>query len=160
MNNTLFIGVDPGKSGAIAFIDTVSGDCWTVSNDSTLHDLYQALIDAQVSIGGNESHAIIEKVHSSPQMGVKSAFTFGQSFGQLEALLVGAGISYEYVSPAKWQGDMKCRTKGNKNVTKAAAQRLFPKMKITHANADAILIAEYSRRNAKAKAKPTKRDHE
>ena len=148
MRHTLFIGIDPGKSGSIAFIDTLASDCWTVKNDSTLHDLFQALNDAQMSSAGHESHAIIERVHSSPQMGVKSAFTFGQSFGQLEALLVGAGISYEYVSPSKWQGDMKCRTKGDKNVTKAAAQRLFPKMKITHANADALLIAEYARRNA------------
>lgn len=147
MKRTLFIGVDPGKSGSIAFIDTISGDCWSIKNDSTLHDLHGALMDAQLASGGHHVlHAIIEKVHSSPQMGVKSAFSFGQSFGQLEALLVGAGIPFEYVSPAKWQGDMKCRTKGDKNVTKSAAQRLFPKAKITHANADALLLAEYARR--------------
>jgi hypothetical protein len=40
---------------------------------------------------------------------------------------------------------MQCLTKGDKNVSKAAAQRLWPKLKITHANADALLIAEYGR---------------
>ena len=38
---------------------------------------------------------------------------------------------------------MKCLTKGDKNVTKSAAQRLYPDRKITHADADAILIARY-----------------
>jgi hypothetical protein len=41
---------------------------------------------------------------------------------------------------------MKCRSGGDKKITKAAAQRLFPRMKVTHKNADALLIAEYGRR--------------
>lgn len=35
---------------------------------------------------------------------------------------------------------------GDKNVTKAAAQRLFPDQKVVHATADAMLLAEYARR--------------
>jgi hypothetical protein len=41
---------------------------------------------------------------------------------------------------------MRCLTKGDKNVSKARAQELFPALKITHATADALLIAEYGRR--------------
>jgi hypothetical protein len=37
-------------------------------------------------------------------------------------------------------------SKGDKNVTKRKAQELFPSLKITHATADALLIAEYLRR--------------
>jgi hypothetical protein len=55
-------------------------------------------------------------------------------------------IPFEEVSPVKWQKVMGCLSKGDKNVTKAAAQRLFPDIKITHAIADALLIAEYGRR--------------
>jgi hypothetical protein len=42
-----------------------------------------------------------------------------------------------------WQKSLGCLTHGDKNVSKAAAQRLFPGMKITHATADALLIAYY-----------------
>jgi hypothetical protein len=35
---------------------------------------------------------------------------------------------------------------GNKNVTKTRAAQLFPGVKMTHAIADALLIAEYGRR--------------
>jgi hypothetical protein len=37
-------------------------------------------------------------------------------------------------------------SKGDKNVTKRRAQQLFPQLKVTHAIADALLIAEYGRR--------------
>jgi hypothetical protein len=37
-------------------------------------------------------------------------------------------------------------TKGDKNITKRKAQELFPEIKITHAIADSLLIAEYGRR--------------
>jgi len=37
-------------------------------------------------------------------------------------------------------------TGGDKNVSKRRAQELFPEIKITHAIADALLIAEYARR--------------
>ena len=60
--------------------------------------------------------------------------------------LIAAGIPFETVTPAKWQGAMGCRTKGDKNVTKRKAQDLFPGVKVTHAIADALLIAEWGRR--------------
>jgi len=50
------------------------------------------------------------------------------------------------VSPVKWQSALSCLTKGKKNVTKARAQQWFPKIKVTHGIADALLIAEYGRR--------------
>jgi len=89
---------------------------------------------------------LIEKVHSSPQMGVTSAFTFGRSFGFVVGLLTAHKIPFEFVTPQKWQKAMGCLTRGDKNVSKAAAQRLFPSVKMTHANADAVLLAEHCRR--------------
>lgn len=136
-----YIGVDPGKSGAIAFLR--DGKWWAVKNSTTLTDLSDALDDAWD--GG--AYAVIETVHSSPQMGVKSAFTFGQSFGQLEALLVANKIPFDRVRPQAWQKDLQCLTKGDKNVSKRKAQELFPNGdKITHATADALLLAEFARR--------------
>jgi hypothetical protein len=43
---------------------------------------------------------------------------------------------------------MGCLTKGDKNVSKSRAQELFPSIKVTHAIADALLIAEHNRRTA------------
>ena len=81
-----------------------------------------------------------------PKQGVASTFKFGQSFGFLQGILIAAEIPFELVTPQKWQRYLGCRTKGDKNITKARAQELFPDIKCTHAVSDALLIAEYGRR--------------
>lgn len=143
----LYIGIDPGKSGSIGFIDVFSNRAWSFKLDGTDKDIVEGMRDALSTQPGGaaDAYAVIERVSSSPQMGVKSAFTFGQSYGKLEMLLHCIEIRFDYINPAKWQEVLKCRTKGDKNITKAAAQRTFPQLTITHKNADALLIAEYAR---------------
>ena len=138
----LHIGVDPGINGGIAFIPS-TGTPWAHKMPETDKDLMDLLRDA-TSIA--PAKALIELVHSSPQMGVKSAFTFGEGYGRLQMALTAMGIPYERVRPAMWQKAMGCLTKGDKNVSKRKAQELFPDIKVTHAIADALLIAEYNRR--------------
>jgi len=135
------IGIDPGNSGGIAV--NRAGDCRTAClGKMTEQDVGAWLEDHNAGV----DFAYIERVSSSPQMGVKSAFTFGQSYGFLRGCLIAMSIPSEEVSPAQWQRALGCLSKGDKNVTKAKAQQLFPGIKVTHAIADALLIAEYGRR--------------
>ena len=138
----LYIGIDPGLSGGIAFIPT-TGEAWAHKMPETDRDLIDLIRD---SINLFDARAVIELVHSSPQMGVKSAFTFGEGYGRLQMALTALGVPYERVRPAVWQKAMGCLTKGDKNVSKRRAQELFPAIKVTHAIADALLIGEYARR--------------
>ena len=138
----LYIGIDPGLSGGIAFIPA-TGNPWAHKMPETDRDLIDLIGD---SINMSEPRAVLELVHSSPQMGVKSAFTFGEGYGRLQAVLTALRVPYERVRPQKWQQAMGCLTKGDKNVSKRRAQELFPTLKVTHATADALLIAEYNRR--------------
>jgi hypothetical protein len=138
------IGIDPGKHGGIAWI--TDGKPCVEKMPDTLQDLW----DLIQSIGFEvpdfkpyEVKAYIEQVSSSPGMGVVSAFTFGNGFGHLEMALTAASISFERVRPQVWQKAMGCMTKGDKNVSKRKAQELFPQIKVTHATADALLIAKY-----------------
>lgn len=93
-----------------------------------------------------ERYGYMENVHSSPQMGVTSAFTFGHGVGALKMALVACSIPFQLVTPQTWQTKMGCRTGGDKNISKNKAQKLFPSVKVTHAIADALIIAEYGRR--------------
>ena len=82
-----------------------------------------------------------------PKQGISSAATFMINYGQLQGILAALKIPYEFILPQVWQRSMGCLSGGDKNVTKTKAQQLFPNMKgITHALADALLIAEYGRR--------------
>lgn len=134
------IGIDPGTNGGIAWI--TGGKPCVEKMPDTLKDLWELLRD--IDIASEEyCHAYIEQVHSSPQMGVKSAFTFGNGFGHLEMALTAAGIPFTRIRPQAWQKELGCLTKGDKNITKRKAQELFPSLKVTHATADALLIATY-----------------
>ncbi len=140
MNVKGWIGIDPGVSGGMALLRP-QGTTETVAfKHATEKDVYDALCDWP-----DYAFVVIEKVSASPQMGVVSAFTFGASYGLLRGILMGM-YPFEAVTPQKWQRELGCLTRGNKNVSKAKAQQLFPSLKITHSIADALLLAEYARR--------------
>ena len=136
------LGIDPGMSGGVGIIEddgTVVTFAFSKLTEKDIADL----------ISGFEKEgtfAYIENVHSMPKQGVASSFKFGKSFGFLLGCLACAEIPFELVSPQKWQKFMGCLTHGDKNISKAKAQQLFPTLRITHANSDALLIAEYGRR--------------
>jgi crossover junction endodeoxyribonuclease RuvC len=98
------------------------------------------------SIEGLRVTAALEKVHSMPGQGVVSSFKFGMGYGGLRMALLAANIPFRDVQPQAWQRSLGCLTGGDKNISKSMAQQLFPGMKITHAIADALLIAEWLRR--------------
>ena len=145
MSRKLYLGIDPGKNGGIGFV--TESKQWSFNlKEMTDKDIFDALKEV-TEHDYTGIFCYIERVSSSPQMGNVSAFTFGAGFGALKMALVATGIAFDQVSPQKWQWEMKCRSGGDKKVTKRRAQELFPDLKITHANADALLIAEFCRRN-------------
>ena len=153
----IYIGVDPGKSGAIAEIWEPPAHVRAVRASKFADKTPADMCSLFSNLSGGGVFALIEKVHAMPGQGVTSMFSFGYSAGMLEAFLVAAGIPYEFVRPQEWQKEFGLIFRGKnltatekKNRHKAAAQQLFPDMTITHANADALLIAEYCRRTRTA----------
>ena len=152
----IFIGIDPGVSGGIALLREDGSVVRAVAMPATEADLFQLLSDLDRFSGPNDSgpvKAVLERVSASPRMGVVSAFTFGKGYGALLMALTATRISFDLVSPSKWQPAMGVIYSGrakqgqrDKNVSKRRAQQLFPSLTITHAIADACLLAEYSRR--------------
>lgn len=136
----LIVGIDPGASGGITII---KGD---IVSAHKMPDTEADVRDLLLSETFAPRFAFIEAVHSMPKQGVSSSFAFGRSYGFLRGIITGIGIPFEEVTPQKWQKALGCMSKGDKNVTKAAAQRLWPHIRWTHSTADSALIAEYGRR--------------
>lgn len=156
----LFIGIDPGANGGIAMIAPNNGE--PTGNSSafkmpeTEKDTYSLICNltyTEICRLDVETFALIEKVHSMPKQGVASTFKFGMNYGLLRGILIALQIPFDEVTPQKWQKAMGCLTHGDKNISKAKAQQLFPQLKITHATADALLIAEHCRRTYGREAK-------
>lgn len=152
MSRTI-IGIDPGKSGGLALlhgeevIDTEKLDGMTEGDLAILIDKWNC--------EHYRCYAFMEKVNAGPKMASSAAFKFGRNVGMLHMAFVFAGVRLEFITPQKWQKELGLIVKGRglgqddtakKNRNKARAQELFPGIKITHAIADALLIAEYGRR--------------
>lgn len=148
-----YLGVDPGASGAAALItpefqvidivkfteteNEVSRWFWTAKWPDTF---------AEESDDPRRLYAVCEKVNAMPKQGVSSSFKFGASYGFCRGVLAALDIRRDYVRPAAWQKTLGCLSRGDKNVTKAKAAEWFPGVKVTHAMADALLLAAFARK--------------
>lgn len=148
---TIFIGIDPGKSGGIAYINTESGICCTEPySDKALIDLCR-----DESWRGNTEHIMccLEKVGARPGQGVVSMFSFGQSVGYIKGVLEAFRIPYQEITPQKWKREFGLNS--DKAASAEVCRKLFPdvsllatpKCKKPHDGmAEALLMAEYARR--------------
>jgi crossover junction endodeoxyribonuclease RuvC len=137
------VGVDPGRaSGSVSYVCGAESWSWSLSacTEQELWEVFEKL----ATVAG---FAVLERVNAMPRQGVASSFKFGTSYGELRAFLVASRLRFHLVTPTTWQRKMGCLSKGDKKVTRALAQSLFPGVKVTHTNADSLLLAEYGRRN-------------
>ena len=140
------LGIDPGVRGGIAIlnpdgtVERAQGFTPGVEEvvfASSLRGTVEILRD----LGGWICY--VEQVGYMPGDGGRGAFTFGKVYGMILASVMQDGIVVRRVRPMIWQSKLNCLSGGNKNVTKNLAQGLFPGIKVTHAIADALLIARY-----------------
>lgn len=142
----VYIGIDPGATGAMAVIveDTVM--VMDFDNQETLVYLKK--------LHGPLCKAVLEKVSPMPKEGVSSVFKFGVNFGTWIGRLETLRIPFDFVTPQKWRKVMfDSMPKGTdlKAMSVNRALRIYPQMaellkrKKDHNRAEAILLAEYAR---------------
>lgn len=147
---TFFIGIDPGKNGGIAYVDTQDGVSVTMPySDTELIDLCSV-----VSHNWNqEAVCCLEKVSARPGQGVVSMFNFGQSVGYIKGVLESFRIPYQEITPQKWKKEFGLNS--DKAVSSEVCRKLFPEINLLatprckkphDGMAEALLMAEYARR--------------
>ena len=70
--------------------------------------------------------AAVERVTSSPQMEVTSAFCFGRGLGVVDGVIAALGWSVEYVAPQVWKRAFGIRVGAGKDDSRAKACQLLP----------------------------------
>jgi hypothetical protein len=144
----VYMGIDPGKSGGIALL--FGREVIAIRMPDTPADVLEW-------IRGYSSDCIacMEQVGGYAGEGQPGSamFNFGRGYGNLEMALLACEVSFELVSPRRWQKAMGISPRGKtetrtawKNRIKETVQRLFPSEKVTLATADALLIALYRKR--------------
>lgn len=150
----IVIGIDPGLDGAVAIIvDGVPSVFDTpVGKDGKKRRYLVGAMRGILNNGNYGASAAIERVHSMPKQGVASSFGFGEGFGLWQGLLAGLGIPFDLVTPQAWQKVMLAGAAKGKGSSRVRAQQLFPSLAKElnlvkhHGRSDALLIAEYRRR--------------
>ena len=143
-----YIGIDPGKDGALAWI--------SAKGDAEILPFCEAGYVAVLYQMKGNCKAVLERVSARPGQGVTSMFSFGENYGFIRGILEAFSIPYEIVHPQKWKKEFSV-TK-DKATSIKAAKRLFPDVSLKKTErcikdhdgmAEALLMAEYARRHMK-----------
>ena len=149
----LVMGIDPGHSGAFAFVDTIRHtiriyDMPVKTEVKTkVRREVAAPLAARIIQLNMPDHAYLEEVWSSREQQSVNAFTFGDGYGTIKGLLAMGGIPLTKVRPQLWKKTTRCPK--DKNEARFRAMELFPSCAEVFARAkddgraEAALIALY-----------------
>ena len=147
-----YIGIDPGKKGAIAIINSNSEcillfDCPLIGKD-----IDDQAIKSELEGFKDNCFALIEKAQAMPGQGVTSMFNYGEGYGLYKGIFTGLGIPFQEIRPAKWKKEFSLSK--DKALSIQTAKQLYPKqsgelLKTKDGRAEALLLAEYARRHSK-----------
>jgi len=166
--NKIYIGIDPGKSGAVAIInedksvqifDTpttkIETNQKTKSGNKKKKNLYleSEMVNLLKQFQGKNVHIALEKVHSMPGQGVSSMFSMGEGYGLWRGIMSAFQLSYTLITPQSWKKEMLHGLGKEKSISCYRAKQLFPNVELYTKNGraldgrgDALLLAEYARR--------------
>lgn len=149
MTERTYIGIDPGKTGAMCvwtwnsnpekekvhFVDWPKDDN-PLSLVSRLDDFicddeeYGMFDNCADWVWNVNPFCVIEKVSSMPGQGVRSMFSFGKNFGMWLMFLSVHGIRHHLLTPVAWRKNLVTKTDGpdTKSANCTVACRLFPSL--------------------------------
>ena len=162
-----FVGIDPGRHGAIAWIDpdgtanalmapthVYPNGKWDFDREE-MRDILSMLEDSFVAI---------EKVNAAPmcgrRQGTGSMFNFGRGMGIWLGMLAAMNIPFVEVDPRKWKKAILGGTPKDKAAAIDYAARFFPGVdlratprsrKASDGKSDALCLAEYARQTWKTR---------
>ena len=154
----LIIGIDPGISGSICFLDNgkildviempIMAEGKKNKKQVNGSQIYNEILKRTNKFQKKDIRVIVEQVSAMPGQGVTSMFNFGQSFGILKGICSAMQLPIFFVRPAKWKKYFNL-INSEKDASRTRAIEIFPYFssqlsKKKDANkADAILIASF-----------------
>ena len=168
----IFLGVDPGLTGGVASLsgdgklitisDYAKDDSGRVCSQS-LSNIISAIKDFH---GGEDIICCLEKSQAMPGQGVVGMFNYGCTYGITYSTLKLSGAEIIEISPQKWKKEFDLNSNKKAGIIRTKedsvekAIELFPSREASlrrvkksggyvmlHGRSDALLIAEYCRRN-------------
>ena len=158
----LIIGIDPGISGSICFLeDGIIKDVLEMPTMTEGKKNKKQVNGSQIfneisfrikTYEKKNIKVVIEQVSAMPGQGVTSMFNFGQSFGVLKGICAAMQLPIFLVRPIKWKKYFELLN-SQKDSSRTKVIQMFPKisshlsLKKDANKADAILIASFHENN-------------
>jgi len=148
----IFIGIDPGKTGAVCVLSQ-DGEIELID----WHDIIVLdLVDIKARHGDDVCCAL-EVQHAMPKQGLVSTFKTGFGYGQYYGALQALGIAFETVRSQDWMRGLnipaKLELKVRKRKIAEVMQNKYPTAELhgprgglKDGRSDALAIADYLRR--------------
>lgn len=127
------IGIDPGKSGALAVIfdgNVLNTMIMPVAGNAIDINALAIFIHARQVEFGDSLIAYIEKVGAMPGQGVTSMFSFGFSTGIIHGILGAYHIPTYIVAPQTWKKVVLADTKKDKDAAIQYCRRVYPNVSL------------------------------
>lgn len=159
--NKIKLAIDSGWAGAIAV--SYKNQVWTVNSGETYKDIFDDVKQIK-NLADDEGYTIdclLEQVHGMPGQNVKATWSQCENYTAYQVILTCLGISYKLITPKSWQklfvgvpsastnkdmdkkeaNSLKSKAKAErKKYFKERMQMLYPSLKVTLDNADALAI--------------------
>lgn len=158
----IFVGIDPGKHGAVALMDEqrrgIELHACPLGPDGDYDRAAMLGLLRHIFAADSQQPAItLELVHSMPHDGVVQAFDFGRGYGYWQMACTAVGVEPMLVRPEEWKREMLAGLPSGKRSSVEQAIRLFPDASIRNqlygprgglvdGKAEALLLAELGRR--------------
>jgi hypothetical protein len=148
--NMIYVGIDPGQKGGVAFIWDAEQSCEVFPMPDTRNQLCKMLKEY---CNGAAVTCTIEAVHSMPKQGVSSTFKFGKGYGEILGICTALGFQIIEPTPQAWKKAMLAGTDKSKDASIQVAENNFPDVRLVpkgcrkpnNGMAEALLLAEYGR---------------
>lgn len=151
-NEKVFVGIDPGATGAIALISPDGGfvevhDC--PEDERMVADLVRGLRLAHQIVG-----VVVERQQAMPKQGVASTFKIGQNYGVWLGILAAFDLPLKILRANEWKAGLGYPPgdyEASKRHSLALARRRWPTAmdylgrKKDNGRAEALLLADRAR---------------
>ena len=155
----MIIGIDPGLTGAVAFIEQgklkALYDIPVMANGKGKSKVKNQVNPAELvrllarHTENEEVTVYLERISAMPGQGVASMFSMGDTFGTIRGVCAALGFRVEVITPQSWKKHFKLGK--DKEICRAKAIEMYPEapleLKKHHNRAESILIAVYGERS-------------
>lgn len=116
---TLILGIDPGKRGAFAVLNTADNRVTTYDMPDTLHGLHELVVSLPLI-----KVCALEQLHAGPQMARRTVGVMFEDYGALKSALAWRDIPTRTVRPGEWKKSLGIPA--DKTAARRRASEFYP----------------------------------